>query len=76
MALVLFGLGWNLMGDALRDIMDPRLAAGVYKNEIHRRFLPVTGKNLLVMKSLALKRGILFFSSLTILCQSGYDSQP
>lgn len=24
-ALLLFGLGWNLLGDALRDIMDPRL---------------------------------------------------
>ncbi len=26
MALLLFGLGWNLIGDALRDIMDPRLS--------------------------------------------------
>jgi peptide/nickel transport system permease protein len=25
MALLLFCLGWNLIGDALRDIMDPRL---------------------------------------------------
>jgi peptide/nickel transport system permease protein len=25
MALLLFGLGWNLIGDALRDILDPRL---------------------------------------------------
>lgn len=25
LALVLFVLGWNLMGDALRDIMDPRM---------------------------------------------------
>lgn len=25
LALVLFGLGWNLVGDALRDIMDPKL---------------------------------------------------
>lgn len=25
-ALLLFGLGWNLIGDALRDIMDPRLS--------------------------------------------------
>ncbi len=25
MALVLFGLSWNLVGDALRDILDPRL---------------------------------------------------
>ena len=25
MALVLFVLGWNLVGDALRDIMDPRM---------------------------------------------------
>ncbi len=24
-ALVLFVLGWNLVGDALRDIMDPRM---------------------------------------------------
>jgi peptide/nickel transport system permease protein len=24
-ALILFGLGWNLVGDALRDIMDPKL---------------------------------------------------
>jgi peptide/nickel transport system permease protein len=24
-ALLLFGLGWNLIGDALRDILDPRL---------------------------------------------------
>ena len=28
MALLLFGLGWNLIGDALRDIMDPRLRKG------------------------------------------------
>ncbi len=28
MALLLFGLGWNLLGDALRDIMDPRLRKG------------------------------------------------
>jgi peptide/nickel transport system permease protein len=27
-ALVLFTLGWNLVGDALRDIMDPRLRRG------------------------------------------------
>lgn len=27
-ALLLFGLGWNLIGDALRDIMDPRLNKG------------------------------------------------
>jgi peptide/nickel transport system permease protein len=27
-ALLLFGLGWNLIGDALRDIMDPRLSKG------------------------------------------------
>jgi len=27
-ALLLFGLGWNLIGDALRDIMDPRLSRG------------------------------------------------
>lgn len=25
MALLLYGLGWNLLGDALRDIMDPRM---------------------------------------------------
>jgi peptide/nickel transport system permease protein len=25
LALLLFGLGWNLIGDALRDILDPRL---------------------------------------------------
>jgi peptide/nickel transport system permease protein len=25
MALLLYGLGWNLVGDALRDIMDPRM---------------------------------------------------
>jgi ABC-type dipeptide/oligopeptide/nickel transport system permease subunit len=25
MALLLFVLGWNLVGDALRDIMDPRM---------------------------------------------------
>ena len=25
MALIIFGLGWNLIGDALRDILDPRL---------------------------------------------------
>jgi len=25
MALLIFGLGWNLIGDALRDILDPRL---------------------------------------------------
>ena len=24
-SLIIFGLGWNLIGDALRDIMDPRL---------------------------------------------------
>jgi peptide/nickel transport system permease protein len=24
-ALLLYGLGWNLVGDALRDIMDPKL---------------------------------------------------
>ena len=24
-ALLLFVLGWNLVGDALRDVMDPRL---------------------------------------------------
>jgi peptide/nickel transport system permease protein len=28
MALLLFGLGWNLIGDALRDILDPRLRRG------------------------------------------------
>ena len=28
MALVIFTLGWNLLGDALRDIMDPRLRRG------------------------------------------------
>ena len=26
-ALLLYGLGWNLLGDALRDIMDPRMRA-------------------------------------------------
>ena len=25
LALILFGLGWNLVGDALRDILDPKL---------------------------------------------------
>lgn len=25
LALIVFGLGWNLIGDALRDILDPRL---------------------------------------------------
>jgi peptide/nickel transport system permease protein len=25
MALIIYGLGWNLIGDALRDILDPRL---------------------------------------------------
>jgi peptide/nickel transport system permease protein len=25
MALIIFGLGWNLIGDGLRDILDPRL---------------------------------------------------
>jgi peptide/nickel transport system permease protein len=25
LALLLYGLGWNLVGDALRDIMDPRM---------------------------------------------------
>ena len=24
-ALLLYGLGWNLIGDALRDILDPKL---------------------------------------------------
>jgi peptide/nickel transport system permease protein len=24
-ALIIFGLGWNLIGDALRDILDPRM---------------------------------------------------
>jgi peptide/nickel transport system permease protein len=28
LALILFTLGWNLVGDALRDIMDPRLRRG------------------------------------------------
>jgi len=23
--ILLFGLGWNLVGDALRDILDPKL---------------------------------------------------
>lgn len=27
-ALLLFGLGWNLFGDSLRDILDPRLRGG------------------------------------------------
>ncbi len=27
-AMILFALGWNLVGDALRDIMDPRLRRG------------------------------------------------
>jgi peptide/nickel transport system permease protein len=27
-ALTLFVLGWNLIGDAFRDILDPRLAVG------------------------------------------------
>jgi peptide/nickel transport system permease protein len=25
MALLLYGLGWNLIGEALRDILDPKL---------------------------------------------------
>jgi peptide/nickel transport system permease protein len=25
LALVFFGLGWNLVGDGIRDVMDPRL---------------------------------------------------
>lgn len=25
LALILFGLGWNLIGDALRDVLDPRM---------------------------------------------------
>jgi len=25
LALIFFGLGWNLIGDALRDILDPRM---------------------------------------------------
>jgi peptide/nickel transport system permease protein len=25
MALVLFVLGWNLVGDAVRDVLDPRM---------------------------------------------------
>jgi peptide/nickel transport system permease protein len=25
LTLIIFGLGWNLIGDALRDILDPRL---------------------------------------------------
>jgi peptide/nickel transport system permease protein len=25
LALLFFALGWNLLGDALRDVMDPRL---------------------------------------------------
>ncbi len=25
LALLLYGLGWNLLGDALRDILDPKL---------------------------------------------------
>jgi peptide/nickel transport system permease protein len=24
-ALILFGLGWNLIGDGLRDVLDPRM---------------------------------------------------
>ena len=28
MALLLYGLGWNLLGDALRDILDPKLRKG------------------------------------------------
>jgi peptide/nickel transport system permease protein len=27
-ALIVFGLGWNLIGDGLRDILDPRLRGG------------------------------------------------
>ena len=27
MALIIFGLGWNLIGDALRDILDPECEA-------------------------------------------------
>jgi ABC-type dipeptide/oligopeptide/nickel transport system permease subunit len=26
--MIFFTLGWNLVGDALRDIMDPRLRRG------------------------------------------------
>jgi ABC-type dipeptide/oligopeptide/nickel transport system permease subunit len=29
MTLVLFVLGWNLLGDALRDVLDPRLRGKV-----------------------------------------------
>ena len=28
LALLLYGLGWNLLGDALRDILDPKLRKG------------------------------------------------
>ena len=28
-ALVLFVMGWNLLGDALRDVLDPRLRGKV-----------------------------------------------
>jgi peptide/nickel transport system permease protein len=34
-ALVLFTLGWNLLGDALRDILDPRLR-GSTRSQRHR----------------------------------------
>jgi peptide/nickel transport system permease protein len=34
-ALVLFTLGWNLLGDALRDILDPRLR-GSTRSQKHR----------------------------------------
>jgi peptide/nickel transport system permease protein len=27
-ALLLYGLGWNLLGDAMRDILDPKLRKG------------------------------------------------
>lgn len=28
LALLLYGMGWNLLGDALRDVMDPRMRGG------------------------------------------------
>jgi peptide/nickel transport system permease protein len=27
-AILLFSIGWNLIGDGLRDVMDPRLRKG------------------------------------------------
>ena len=40
-AIVLFVLAWNLVGDALRDILDPRMRGGVTdSNATGHRFRP------------------------------------